>query len=103
MEQVYVVCWANASQDDDGNNSAFGNVHGVYHFLDDAKKGLEECRDEFIDDIINNPDYDEEDIEYAKANLSVYGSVEDDYFEIDYASCDTFSEIYINLVTKEIF
>lgn len=102
MRKVFIVCWASASQDDDGNSSAFGNVNGVYDFLADAKKGLEDCKDYFVDEIVNNPDYDDEDKEIIKASLQVYGSVEDDYFEIDYTTADSPREIYISLVEKEI-
>jgi hypothetical protein len=102
MKKVYIVCWGSAGQDDAGNAKAYSNVHGVYAFLDDAKKGLEECKDERYNEIVNNPDYDEEDRELAEVNTSVYGSVNDDYFEIDYFIGDTPCEIYINIVEKEI-
>jgi hypothetical protein len=100
--KLYIVCWASASLDDDDNNHAFGNVHGVYQFPDDAKKGLVECKDEFIEEILNNPDYEETDREFTEADINVYGSAEDDYFEIDYASGENFNEIYIHTVIKEI-
>ena len=62
MDKVYVVCWSSAGQDDDGNSKAFAGVHGVYTFEDDAKKGLEECKNDIYREITENPDYDEEDI-----------------------------------------
>lgn len=102
MKEIYIVCYGSASSDDDGNAKAYANVHGVYAFLDDAKKGLEECKNECYDEIVNNPDYDEEAREYEKAHTQVYGSVNDDYFEIDYTLGDTPCELYINLVIKEI-
>ena len=102
MKKVYIVCWGAAGADDDGNAKAYSNVHGVYAFLDDAKKGLEECKNEYYDEIVNNPDLDEEARDYEKVNTSVYGSVNDDYFEIDYFLGDTPCEIYITLVEKEI-
>ena len=102
MNKVYIVCYGSASSDDDGNARAYGNVHGVYLNLDDAKKGLEECKNECYDEIVNNPDFDDEDREYAEVNTSVYGSTNDDYFELDYFIGDTPCEIYIQLVEKEI-
>ncbi len=102
MKKVYVVCYGSASQDDSGNSCAYGNVHGVYAFLDDAKKGLEECKNECYDDIVNNYEEGSEAREDAERNTHIYGSVEDDYFEIDYELGDTPCEIYIKLVEKEI-
>lgn len=102
MEKVYVVCWGSASSDDDGNANAYSNVHGVYLSKDEAIKGLEECKDDCYNDIVNNPDYDEEERELAEVNASVYGSIKDEYFEIDYFIGDTSCELYITLVEKEI-
>ena len=102
MNTVYIVCWGSAGQDDDGNSKAYTNVHGVYNFLDDAKKGLVECKDECYNEIVNNPDYDEEDRILASINTSVYGSVNDDHFEIDYFLGDVPCEIYINLVQQTV-
>ena len=100
--QVFVVCWGCASNDDEGNNIANANVHGVYSSKEAARAGLVECKDEWVNEVTNNPDFDEEDADYAKVNCCVYGSVEDDYFEIDYACCDTFNEVRIELVIKEL-
>lgn len=100
--KVYVVCWGNASQDDNGNCTANCNVHGVYTFPDDAKKGLVECKDEIINEMVNNPDFDEDDKAEMLNGIEVYGSVEDDYFEIDYESWDLKNEIRVELVIKEL-
>ena len=102
MDKVYVVCWSSAGQDDDGNSKAFAGVHGVYAFEDAAKNGLEACKDEIYHEIVDNPDYDEEDREEVKASTQVYGSVNDDYFEIDYTLGDVPCEIYICLQIKEV-
>ena len=102
MDQVYIVCWGSTGQDDDGNSSAYCGVHGVYAFLDDAKHGLEACKNEIYSEIVDNPDYDEEDREEVKASTQVYGSVNDDYFEIDYDLGGVPSEIYIKIEVKRI-
>lgn len=102
MDKVYVVCWSNSTQDDDGAAQAFCGVFGVYRFIDDAKAGLEECKEDFIEETVNNPDFSEEDREYAASHLQIYGSTEDDYFEIDYATGDTTSQLYMHIVEKEI-
>ena len=102
MDKVYVVCWSSAGQDDDGNSKAFAGVHGVYVFEDDAKKGLEECKNDIYREITENPDYDEEDMAEVMASTQVYGSVNDEYFEIDYTMGDVPREIYITLQIKEV-
>ena len=102
MNQVYVVCWSSAYQDDDGNSKAYCGVHGVYAFQNDAKRGLEECKDECYNEIVANPDFDEEDREEVKASTQVYGSVNDDYFEIDYELGGVPCETYIHIIVKEI-
>lgn len=102
MNKVFVVIWANASQDDDGNSNAFGNVHGVYLTKADALKGLEECKDEVYNEIVNVPDYDEEDRRLAEVNTSVYGSQAEGYYEVCYELADTFAETYIAIAEQEV-
>ena len=102
MSKVYVVCWGHAGVNEDGNGDAFCNVHGVYWNLEDAKQGLEELRAEFVDEIVNNPDYDEDDQAIARNNLQIYGSVEEGYFEMDYDNCDIVEETYLTIVEKEV-
>ena len=100
--KVYVVCWGSSSQDDKGNCTAYCNVHGVYASKDEAKKGLVECKDEMYDEIVNNPDFDAEELAERESTTWVYGSVDNEYFEIDYESWDIPNEIRIQLVEKEI-
>lgn len=100
--KVYVVCWACASQDDNGNCTANGGVHGVYTDPEKARVGLIECKEEMYDEIVYNPDYDENDIKNMKDNVEVYGSADQDYFEIDYESWDIPNEIRIEIVESEV-
>lgn len=100
--KVYIVYWACASQDDNGNCSANGGVHGVYADPEKAKVGLVECKDEMYNEIVYNPDYDKNDIKNVKDNTNVYGSVDQDYFEIDYESWDIPNEIRIEIVESEV-
>ena len=100
--KIYIVGWATASQDDNGNCSAFGNVHNVYTNYIDAKRGLIEFKDELYNEIVNHPDFNEEEIAEAKASTQVYGSVEDWYFEIDYDAFDVRNEVRIYLEEKDI-
>jgi hypothetical protein len=100
MEKIYVVHWANASSDDNGNAKAFCGIHGVYSTLAGAQVALEACKNENYREIVYNPDYDEEDRECAEVNTSVYGSVAEGYFEIDYYAGDTSCELYITITEQ---
>ena len=100
MERIYVVHWGSASFDDDGNAKAFADVHGVYTTKSAAQFGLNECKEQAYNEIVNNPDYDESDIAEAMKTTRVYGSVEDGYFEIDYTIGDTPCEIYITITEQ---
>lgn len=105
MSKVYVVCWGHASQDDRGNSVAYGNVHGVYRTREEAEAGLEECKEDFVEEIVNDPDFDEEERERATQNLSIYGSVEEGYFELDNLDndvCDIADQTYIQIVETEL-
>lgn len=97
MKKLYIVCWSSAGQDDDGNAKAFCGVHGVYTSKSTALKGLVECKNQTYDEIVNNPDYDDYDIEQAKLTTRVYGSEAEEYFEIDYSMGDASCEIYITI------
>ena len=102
MYKVYVVCWGHAGVDDRGNGDAFCNVHKVYWNLCDAKVGLEELKNEFVDEIVNKPDFDEDDQAIARNHLQIYGSVDSCYFELDYDNCDIVEETYLTIVEKEV-
>lgn len=99
--KLWVVHWSNASLDDDGNCSAFGNVHGVYTTPEEAQAGLVECKDEVVDGFVNNPDLDEIDRAFAQQNIQVYGSVQENYFEVDFDQCDIITETYISIAEME--
>jgi len=97
MENLYIVHWGSAGQDDDGNSKAFCGVHGVYTSKSEALEGLVECKEQLYEEIVHNPDYDEEDIELAQVNCSIYGSEKEEYFELDYFIGDTPCEVYITI------
>lgn len=78
--KLYAVCFANATQDDDGNNKAYGDVWKAYKTLDKAKSGLEELKNEFVAEIVQGLEGDE--LEEALADIEIYGSVDEGYFEI---------------------
>lgn len=97
METLYVICWGSAGQDDDGNSKACSGVYDVYTARDKAKAGLENYKNEIYNEIVNNPDYEEERIE-VQNSTQVSGSVEAGFFEIDYFIGDVPCEIHIALV-----
>lgn len=102
MKKVYVVCWGSGGQDDRGNSTAFCGIHGIYETLISAKEGLEEYKNEVLEEIID-PDFDEEERASTEADISVYGSVEEQHFEIDYTLGDAPCEVYIQIVEKKYY
>lgn len=100
--QVFSVVWGRGAYSDDNSVNTYAGVHGLYRTEDDAKKGLEECKQEFLNEILNNPDLSDDDKESFKHNVQVYGSVVDDYFEIDYIMDECPVEIYIQITHSHI-
>ena len=96
--EVYAVVWGTGSCDDHGNAHAFSGVHGIYKSEASAKTMLEVCKNDILGDINNdlNPDGDFPEYE-EEANIQVYGSVEDGYFEIDYTIGTEPVEVYIQI------
>ena len=96
--EVLTVVWSTGSCDDHGNAHSYAGVHGIYNSEESAKRGLEECRDEILADIKNalNPEGDCHEYE-EEANIQVYGSVDDSYFEIDYKLGIEPVEVYIGI------
>ena len=66
-----------------------------------AKVGLIECKDGFYNEIVNNPDYEVEEFDRAIKTTRVYGSVEDEYFEID-SNVYFPEQTYIKISEQEI-
>ena len=102
MSKVYAVCWGRASVNAEGNGDAFCNIHGVYWNLPDAQRGLEELRTKFVDEIVNDPELDEDDQAIARNYLRIYGSVKEGYFELDNNVCDVIEEIYLTIAETEL-
>ncbi len=100
--QVFSVIWGRGGVTEEGSVSTYAGMYGIYYTEADAKKGLEECKQEFIDEILNNPDLSDDDKESFKHNVQVYGSVVDDYFEIDYVQDECPVEIYIQITHANV-
>ena len=95
--EVLTVVWSTGSCDDHGNAHSFNGIHGIYKSEASAKKGLEECKQEILDDIMESIDPDNE-MPELRAEVKVYGSVDDGYFEIDYTIGTEPVEVYIGIV-----
>ena len=103
MEKLYIVCWGTGSCDDDGCAHAYCGVHGLYKDKESALRGLIECKEETYKDILNDIDPDGEFPDLvSEANLQVYGSEVEEYFEIDYLLGTDVCEVYIRLEEKEL-
>ena len=99
--EVYTVFWSTGSCDDHGCAHAFGGVHGIYKSEESAKRGLTECKDETLYDVYQSLDPDEE-LPSTREDVQVYGSVEKEYFEIDYTLGTEPVEIYIGIACTTI-
>ncbi len=103
MEKLYVVCWGSGTCDDDGCAHAYTGVHGIYRNKESAIQALIACKDEMLSDIKTDIDPDGEFPELlSEANLQVYGSEQDEYFEIDYILGTELCEVHIKIEEKEI-
>ena len=103
MEKLYIVCWGTGSCDDDRCAHAYCGVHGLYRDKASALKGLVTCKDETYNDILNDIDPDGEFPDLVtEANLQVYGSEAEEYFEIDYLLGTDICEVYIKIEEKEL-
>lgn len=102
MEKIYIVCWGTGSADQDGCAHAYCGVHGVYRDKTEASKNLVSCKEEIFNDIMNDLDPDG-DMPYIieEANVQVYGSEAEEYFEIDYTLGTDLCEVYIKIEEKE--
>ena len=81
---------------------SYTNVHNVYTSLDKAREDLIKLKDEFYDEIVNNPDYEEEDREEVESQTFVNGSAEENEFTIDTTFGCTTQALSIRIIEKEI-
>jgi hypothetical protein len=101
--KVYVVFWGSATHDcDEEDVYSYANVHNVYASLDRARDELVKLKDDFYDEIVNDPNFDEEDRDEVESNTFVKGSAEENEFTIDTTFGCTTQEISIRIIEKEI-
>lgn len=96
MEKIYVVCWASGSTDDHGNAHAYSGTAGAYRDKADSLKALEIYRDETLQEVYDDLDPDG-DMPEERDRVQVYGSITDEYFEIDYILGTEPVELYMGI------
>jgi hypothetical protein len=93
--KVYTVVWACGSTDDHDVVHTNTGVHGVYTSKDSAKVGLEECKQRTLDELADavDPDGDMPEL-MDEIDLDIEGSVDDEYFRIEYTlGCEPVNEL----------
>ena len=83
---VYVVNWSRAITNSDFVASSYCGTAGVFRTQAKAQEQLKKEVDELIADLFEG--LDEEDRIAFEDALQIYGGVEENYFEIDYALPD---------------
>jgi hypothetical protein len=93
--KVYTVVWACGSADDHDVVHTNVGVHGVYTSKESAKVGLEECKQRTLDELADavDPDGDMPEL-MDEIDLDIEGSVDDEYFRIEYTlGCEPVNEL----------
>lgn len=99
---MFIVCWGAASSDDRGNAHANVGVHGVYTNKLAALAGLVECKNSMIEDTKKDLCFDEDSPETLEdMDIRVYGSEQEEYFEIDYTIGTDPCEVRISIEEVE--
>lgn len=100
MEKLFVVCWGHSSVNDDGNCVANCGVVGVYKTKEKAEEALEADLKAFIESTVDG--YDAEDVQEVLDSMQTYGSVEEGYFEVDYAGALNTMEYRVEIIEQEV-
>ena len=100
MEKLFVVCWGHSSVNDDGNCVANCGVTGVYKTKEKAEEALEADLKAFIESTVDG--YDAEDVQEVLDGMQTYGSVEEGYFEVDYAGALNTMEYRVEIIEQEV-
>lgn len=103
MSELYAICWGSGSCDDHGNAHAYSGVEALYTSKEKALEALVAYKDQTLEEIKDDLDPDEEYPDLVEdADIQVYGSVEEEYFEIDYTIGDEPCEVYIRVVGSPV-
>ena len=101
--KVYIVTWACGSTDDHGYVNTNSGVRGVYTSKESAKIGLEEFKQLALDELTEfvDPDGDMPEM-MNEIDLKIEGSVDEEYFRIEYTICYDRVHEYIKIEEVEI-
>ena len=103
MKKVYIVCWGCGACDDHDTVHTNIGVHGVYTSKDQAKVGLEEFKNYILAELNEtvDPDCDMPEL-MDEIDLSIDGSVDEEYFEISYILGVEPTTEYVKIEEKEL-
>lgn len=94
--KIYLVIWGSARPDDRGAANAYCGCDGAFFDKQKALKALTIEKDAYIKSILDDAD-DEETREKYENSIQVYGSEQEEYYEIDITVDDDTSEHYIRI------
>ena len=101
MANMFIGCWGAASCDDHGNAHANVGIYDIYSTKAGALYGLTACKDEMIQETINDVDPDGEFPDLLdELDIKVYGSEAEEYYEIDYTLGTDPCEVRITIVER---
>lgn len=99
-KNIWVVTWGTANMegtDGEENASAFCGCVGVFTDKANAQKNMTTYKNTFIAELTEDLDEDDATREEIEETLEVYGSENDEYYEIDYNIFGKSYEVYIRL------
>ena len=97
---MWVITFGNASQDDHGNSHAYCGCIGTYSDKEQALNALLAEKESTVEDIKSNYSEEAEDADELQSlvnSIQVYGSTQEEYFEIDFDLADSRAEYYLRL------
>ena len=98
---LYLIIWGNANIDDRGASCAYCGCDKYFYNKEKALKALTTYKDNYIRELLE--DADEEERFEIEDSIRVYGSEQEEYYEIDYMIFDTLSELYVKIQKIEVF
>ena len=99
--EVLTVVWSSGSCDDRGMAHSFAGVHGIYQSEASAQQGLEECKQDVLEEIYADIDPDNE-FPDIRDEVQINGSTSDGYYEISYTLGTEPVMIYIGIVNAHV-